>query len=278
MQWWRRLTVDVRTNVLHVDALPLCVMRMDRNKENKVSNDLYPVLQYLPCLLVRGIDGRWDADKGGEQHWDLKVLCMVAQPQRITNPNLSTLTPPTPDTTALMTHASTPSDWVSLFLFLYIIFFFYHDRPRLVPPSSSACNASVSARNRVYPHQVSFFLFSFFFLYPHPRPHTITSTIRTPKFFFALICAHSPRTRLVSCFFFLLISLPFITFCVCTQSHPPPPTSTHYPCPTPPASPTVRICTPIVRTPCTRTQLRPLAMHPHAYTRVRIPCHASVLR
>ena len=38
--------MDVRTDVLHADALRYGV-QIDRNKENKVSNDLYPVIQYL---------------------------------------------------------------------------------------------------------------------------------------------------------------------------------------------------------------------------------------
>ena len=36
--WWQRLAVDVRTDALHADALS--VIRMDRNKENKISDDL----------------------------------------------------------------------------------------------------------------------------------------------------------------------------------------------------------------------------------------------
>ena len=33
-------------------------MRMDRNKENEVSDDLYLAIQNLPCPLTCGIDGR----------------------------------------------------------------------------------------------------------------------------------------------------------------------------------------------------------------------------
>ena len=54
--WWQRLTVDVRTDALHADALS--VMRMDRNKGNKVSDDLYLAIQNLPCPLTHGIGGR----------------------------------------------------------------------------------------------------------------------------------------------------------------------------------------------------------------------------
>ena len=32
-------------------------MRMDRNKENKVSGDLYLAIQNLPCPLMHDIDG-----------------------------------------------------------------------------------------------------------------------------------------------------------------------------------------------------------------------------
>ena len=53
--WWQQLTVDVRTDTLHADALS--VMWMDRNKENKVSDDLYLAIQNLPCPLMHGIDG-----------------------------------------------------------------------------------------------------------------------------------------------------------------------------------------------------------------------------
>ena len=54
--WWQQLAVDVRTDALHVDALS--VIRMDRNKENKISDDLYLAIQNLPCPLTDGIDGR----------------------------------------------------------------------------------------------------------------------------------------------------------------------------------------------------------------------------
>ena len=43
-------------DTLHADALS--VMQIDRNKENKVSDDLYLVIQNLPCPLTHGIDGQ----------------------------------------------------------------------------------------------------------------------------------------------------------------------------------------------------------------------------
>ena len=51
VQWWWRLTVDVRTDALCV------ITRMDRKKEKEVSGHFVPVRQCLACLFARGIDG-----------------------------------------------------------------------------------------------------------------------------------------------------------------------------------------------------------------------------